>query len=376
MNPIEQEVREMLRSKASQAPVRDEPPPIVLRRSRTLRVVNAIGATAAAAAVVIGVVFGVQSLGDRTTPTPPVAPAGQVVPWLPLPKSRSDAVVDLKAPGGRPCTADDVTLVVARWGIGFDPNRKDVSCNVDPTADGFKVVLRDIVVARPPLPVSIVVAETAPRVGVDGTKASTAGLFFAWSNYCGPITRGREVRFDVTLPGGGTIASTGGGLLPRCERPTDTSTLTFEAAGIVGALFSDMAPTVDNLGIGIDAPPTVGRGTTLTYRVSIDNPLVQDVVLGRCAVDVSPFTCPSDVDLVCPNYAEGFQRGDFDRVFDGNRMNCEGLVGGTIPAGGRVEFEMQLQVPIDLEPGEWTLFWAPEFGPRIDTAATANIVVL
>src|SRR5437016_5724222 len=54
MNPIEQEVREMLHSKVRRAPGHDEPTPEILRRARTRRAFTVGGTILAAAAVIVG----------------------------------------------------------------------------------------------------------------------------------------------------------------------------------------------------------------------------------------------------------------------------------------------------------------------------------
>jgi len=356
MKLIEEEIRMLLRAKVSEAPVKDEPPQLVLRRTRTLRVVNGITATAAAAAVVIAIVIGAQSLGGRRGPVPPVAPGGQVVPWLPLPAAANNAVLNLKPPPDRPCSSNDIaSLFVARWGVGFSPANGNVACQIDPHDDRFKVVLREIIVARGELLVTVRVADTAPTLFVDGKKTHDAGLMFTWNNYCG--AQSKEVRFDVTLPGGGTIASTGAGVVPPCVRPGEPSTLTFDALGTMGASMRDDQASVENLAVSVSAPATVGRGQTLIYRVRLFNFLDRDVPLDPC-----------------PGYAQGLQQGDFDAVLGGYRLNCEGVRGKSIPAGGSVEFEMQMRVPIDHERGEWMLFWIMD--PFQSTPATSVINVL
>lgn len=361
MNPFEQEVREMLRTKVSKAPVRDEPPPVVLRRSKTLRAVNGVGIMAAAAAVVLGIVLGAQTFGggEPVTPDAPVDPGVQVVPWRPLPASSSDGVIDLRPPTGRPCTADDIDpLLVTAIGVGFPASNENVSCTIDPHADGFSVSIRDVIVRFGEVPVTIEVGETAPIIHVDGSKPRAAGLFFTWRNYCDRELD--EANFDFTLPGGGSVASSGKLVPPSCDIPNAPSRMTFDAGGWVGGFFTDDPPVVPNLGYTISAPATVSRGSTLVYRVRVVNRLSEDVRM------ISP----------CPNYAHGFQRGDFDAAHTGNRLNCEGATDETIPAGGVVEFEMRLDVDSTLEPGDWALFWVPELGPRIDTPATARIRVL
>src|SRR6058998_1649129 len=66
MAMLEEEVREMLRSKVRHAPGLDEPPLAVLRRARGRRVFNTVGLAAGLAVVAVGSLIGVKSLG--TTP--------------------------------------------------------------------------------------------------------------------------------------------------------------------------------------------------------------------------------------------------------------------------------------------------------------------
>lgn len=363
MNPIEQEVREMLRTKVAQAPVREEPPPVVLRRTRTLRAINGIGATAAAAAVVLGIVFGAQLLGDRPTPTPPIAPgAAQPVPWLPLAASPNDTdVLDLKPSVGKPCAAGDVSFeVIDGFGFSFLPTRSDVSCVIDPHAAGFSV---SVLSADARVPVTVVVAESTPVLMLDGARrpAAESVFTFSWPNYCGP--RPERFNFSLLIPPGifPEFNAESDVSLPPCIDPLAASTLTVQGVGPRGAGSIALPlvgePAVANLGVAIAAPSTIARGETLEYTVRLNNAQDEDVRLDPC-----------------PDYAEGLQQGDVDALLGQYRLNCEGVKGATIPAGGSVEFEMEMKVLMDQAPGRWTLFWI--FEPFRQLPATTVIEVL
>lgn len=344
MNRIEDEVRELLHSKVAQARVSEVPPPVVLRRVRVLRIINGVGATAGAAAIVLGIVLAAKSLGGQqiTVPSGP----GPIL-WSPALAQgvvqRPDAIaLDLK-----PCRSDQVQPQWIRppplQGFGFLLNG-DVECLIDARA-GFAVSIRDAEGGQP-LPVEVRITDTVPGLLLRRSPGMP-GLGFTWSNYCGP--RPKEIAFDFTLPTGGTItAGALGEYLPSCADAAAASTLTIESLVWFDLTDHSLSPLI-NLIAAIQAPEQAARGTTLSFQVTLENPLDQAVALDPC-----------------PNYEEGLenQLGATGAYYG---LNCDAAP-SVIPAGGSLAFQMRFDVPANVEPGVWRLYWFLLSGGNIATS--------
>jgi hypothetical protein len=100
----------------------------------------------------------------------------------------------------------------------------------------------------------------------------------------------------------------------------------------------------------IEAPPTVRRGGTLRYVVTLTNE-------GESALALSP----------CPSYEQSLHVEG--RSVDSRwRLNCAGA-GGEIAAHSNVSFEVEAAVPADLAGGHVKLSWALRGGPAAGTIA-------
>lgn len=344
MSPIEQEVREMLRTKVAQAPVRDEPPPVVLRRTKTLRAVNGVGILAAAAAIVLGVVLGAQTFGDRSLE--PIRPSDPV-PWISEPAST--VVPPREATATRPCAALDVAItgvlnddLSLPSEMSFGPRGRDVFCVVDPH-DAFEVILRGPDLQ--PLPLEVRVARSVRPFDVDSREPSvTRGLAVRWTNYCGPRAEGRTM--NVVFEKSVLSIEDPWGVLPPCADAGEPSVLEFTGTttSIVDDHLGPLPTTTDPLRLAVrpilEGPARVTRGTTMTFTVTLLNQSNTDIRLDPC-----------------PNYSEGFKTGTESIYAGAYRLNCAEVPSAVLPAGARIAFEMKVDVPTSIRPGEWMLFW-------------------
>jgi len=324
MSPLEQEVREMLRSKVQHAPGRDEPPPEILRRARRSRVVTVAIATLAIAGVVVGILGGIRLFGTSTPFT-----TGPVVGWKDLPVSPigGDIPFDLSAPK---CRASDVALDVqfktsSGSYVEFTNKKSGGRCqlNVFATVSSLKIFegQRDLGV----------IGNT--NFGHPGflVTATPHIIYFHWNSYCGPPLS--EERWEMTLPGG-RISSEAGETVPPCLHLR--SGINFAQAAFDPGV---SVPSVAFLRPFLHAPRSVRAGQLLVYRVTLRNSFGGRVAFGP--------------DKPCPNYHEALD-GEvlLDRAY---QLNCDEL--GSVAPGKSIAFEMRLLVPTTMPPGTYTLRW-------------------
>jgi hypothetical protein len=113
-------------------------------------------------------------------------------------------------------------------------------------------------------------------------------------------------------------------------------------------------PAFINVGVSIAAPPSVHRGSTLKYAVTLNNEISREYRL-------SP----------CPDYVEILGG---KQAFATYQLNCSPV--RTIPAGGTATFEMRLDIPRTLAPGTTRLDWALMDGRLAMPTAFASISLL
>jgi hypothetical protein len=324
MNPIEQEVREMLQSKVRRAPGYDEPPSEILRRARTRRAFTVGGAVLAAAAVIVGVVVVVQSTGK------PVPLTTHPIAWRDLQISPvgGDAPFDLSAPQ---CRAKDVAFEVqfstsSGSYVEFTHKKSGGRCQLDVPATVS----------------SLKIYEGKRDLGVIGTthiahpgflvSATPHIIYFHWNSYCGPPLS--EERWEMTLAGGGRITNSAGERVPPCRHLR--SFITFLQAAFDPAKHAPMSVL---LRPSIEAPKRVRPGELLVYRVKLTNPLKQTISFGS--------------EVECPNYHEAL---DGRRLLDQPyQLNCGGA--GSVAPGKSVSFEMRLLLPATMPVGTYTFRW-------------------
>lgn len=321
MNDIEREVREMLRTKVVEAPVRDEPPPVVLRRTRTLRAVNGVGIMAAAAAVVLGVVFGVQTFGDGDV-VEPDAPI-QRVPWT-----------DTQAP------IDDRELPPCR------AQQLSVSAGVSTLGGQLDFVLRGKEPCRlyPDLRLSLLDDRGREVEGVFALVGYTNNLYpgtrapvaFTVLNDCAVDVA--SFKYQVRLESNEILSVRPTRILagPSAGRPCD--------GDVPPRLDFFSGPPValgeagrEQLGFSLNAPAIVAAGGVLRYEVTITNPTRDRVRLAPCPVFRQTL---SGAGTIRPS---------------SHVLNCV-AAGGSIPAGGRVTFEMEMNID-GLSGANYVLWW-------------------
>jgi hypothetical protein len=338
VSDMEREIRDMLKSKSSRAPVMEEPPKPVLRRARTRKVTNSIGLAAIVAILAVGGFAGVRSLTAAQKVTPDTSGP---VPWAPL---------DAPGPGSElPCRAGDLNFS-ADAGTGssllFSAKRAGIRCTLLPN---FSLKLSDA--NGKALNVRVVIADTVPGIVIDSTRRSQ-GVLFDWSNGCPPTTA--PILFSVTFPeGGGTLSA----LAPKvgditCQGNRSPTTLTMVAGGIRENEAFGSQSGLESALSGV--PTSAAAGDTLRYSVVLRNPTSLPIALDPC-----------------PAYEETLTLGSSYRTGFRWLLNCAAAP-EVIRPGESVRFLMEFGVP-EGETGSARLEWAlPEISVPL---LTANITI-
>lgn len=346
MNPIEQEVRDMLRTKVAQAPVRDEPPPVVLRRTKTLRAVNGVGIMAAAAAVVLGIVLGAQTFGDRNVvePTTP----GKPIPWADLP-------ADHPGESARPCNVVDVDFFAevsdARH-LYFRPATAATICSF--TFDPKSIRASDASTGRD---LGVRVKGFGPtRVDLGGGQGGFS-LPYLWSNYCETtpvavhvaLSDGRGV---LRAPEVATAVPAGSGpSRPQappgaCVDRSKPPTMELGGTGSYAVPSEELDPAFRDVTFSLKAPSPVRRDTTLRYEVIMTNNTDTDIALAPC-----------------PIYSHAVVGEETSEPGGGPfYLNCDAAP-DVIPARGRLVF--QIEISGFKTTGRRTLLWSLQTMPSI-----------
>lgn len=333
----------MLSSKVRNAPGMEDPPQPVLRRARTRRVMNAVGAAMAVVLIVGGSVIGARSLGKTGTIDPALPGTGQVVPWKDVP---AGAITFPPA-----CAASDVTL----------------------TADGSGAPA--LLVTAKDESVNCVIGRVTVRLfdaqGNElGVRVSNTGVFdiavvndprirqmmaFAWGNGCAPIAG--PIRYEVeflgdgnklsttsTRLGEGTLASEPG--LPACPSRDPKTSMTF-----TGVNAEESGPPyknpIDNLVMQLALPESVPAGGILEYQVTLRNPTRTSISL-----------------IDCPVFEQTLGVGERVET-DQTKLNCDAAPAVILP-GSSVTFAMQFPIP--------TNAWQPPADPLQSPAPTQGFI--
>lgn len=165
----------------------------------------------------------------------------------------------------------------------------------------------------------------------------TVWLAVAWRSWCGskpPAT------FEVDLPSGGGALHFFPGATPTCHGGKSVIQ--------TGPFQPFVAPAAPSTKIPLSAKLTqshyrVARGTTLHYRVELDNATGSAYRFGKCPVYVEELGTPENLLA---------SRGIAKEI---HYLNCRGVV---VKAYSSVTFAMQLRVPRTLRKGfllEWQL---------------------
>lgn len=340
---FEEEVREMLQSKVRQAPALDEPPAKVMRRARGRRAMNGAGVTLALAAIAVGSLFGVRSLG-----TSEIEPATKVVKWVEL-----EAFKGHPAPS-RPCGAGDFTFTVGREDapnvsprgrfMNFTPASWRTTCKLDLGSDAQ--TLRFIDDAGRDMEISVRPRELTSEIW----GSANTFVFHEWTNYCGPATR--SVRYEISFPSGDKVAATAAAVLPRCTdrtKPSTIGTAPENGPALLQQRLDGTAALPDEFHISLRAPETVRHSEILRYQVVFTNVTDRPVRLEPCP-DFVHYLKSETQGNPPPTYANG---GAY-------HLNCAGLR-GPIGPGKSVAFEMRIQTGADslnyLPVGRWEIEW-------------------
>lgn len=118
------------------------------------------------------------------------------------------------------------------------------------------------------------------------------------------------------------------------------------------------SPDFSQLAVSIDVPTSVTAGSTLRYTVTLRNTASQPFTFG-----------PS-----CPTYGEWTGGGPRPFAKDFYVLNC--TLAPAIRAGQGVTFAMQMTVPADAVPGQYTILWnfiGPAITPGLPARATVSV---
>jgi hypothetical protein len=356
MSQIEEELHSLLRTKVDQAPVREEPPRVVLSHARRRRARNVVSACAAIALVAFGIV-GLNVVGTDRTVVPLEPPT--VVPWAPVPFEGTAPLHDPPA-----CRADDLDFVPLSEGpgsIGFRPKDPRLVCLM---ASSFE--LRVLDQTGRDLGVEVVRGSSlSPAIYVEKPERVTA-FFFKWETGCTPITD--PITYVVTLAeDGGTLQADA----PAVKTPCDVARTPVLQLLDEGTLAQPdiRVLTIADLDLELSSlPASVRRGTTLRYQVTLTNSTM------RRTISLDP----------CPGFEQSISSGDSD-VIAIHLLNCDEAPSELAPAevdssgehetkpGDAVTFAMELSIPTDFPLGDARLAWRL-FG-REDLPSTAFVEI-
>jgi hypothetical protein len=337
---MEREVREMLKSKSSRAPVMEEPPKPVLRRARARKATNSIGLAVVVAILAVGSLVSVRSLVS----TEPIEPLTRLpVPWVSIPPSPTGGGIE-------PCRASDLVFSVAGGPsaeMAFTPRSDLIRCVID-----RKLTIELFNDADKKLSVPVGVADRFEDLVVYNREVLRLALF-SWTNGCAPTTG--PIRFRVTLPNGGgmleaTATRTDSGEL-GCTGSRSNTTLTIQSGGSASSGYV-RHDALDMLTVRLSQMPrSVRAGTELRYVVLLTNAT-------GAAVPLDP----------CPDYDQTLTvLNNSTSTSVVNKLNCAAAP-NSIPARSRLTLEMRFAVPADSNAAPAELSWAftrPGFG-RVD----------
>lgn len=304
-------------------------------------------------------------------PTPsPSSSRPAAVPWLPLPAAHQYAQAPQPSPsppipvtpGTAMCSAAQLEGIGVPGGAATGHmdlpvsvrNRGASACYLEGYADvsimdsaGSMLAQASGTTGRgtffadaPVLPVVMEPGTAALSSAVPGQRSTEHGQ--AWMNVeWYDCQRRQAASLLMTLPGGGGMLSIPfafkGPYSPACDVPGHTTDSGLSRGPLTpSALEWPPQPAFIMVAVSIVAPPSVRRGSTLRYTVTLSN---------RSPVEyrLSP----------CPDYSEILGAKQAPATY---QLNCSSL--GVIAAGRSAAFEMRIEVPRSLAAGTTQLHWA------------------
>ena len=288
------------------------------------------------------------SSGTGSGPSVPTAtPTGSAtIPWVDRPGTPLS--VPASASAGRPCRAADLDIAAGLSGAFQGLATQELTLR-DRAADAcFLAGAPQVVLTNAGARSRVSPGQFAAK-RLDLASGSSAGLVVGTPAACAgsgqPIVATSVL---LTLPTGDAVTVGGTRIDTECGAPT---VVEFGAADVLPAA----APgPLDSLSATLDAPQTVARGATLTYRVTLVN---------QSAVSVALSPCPSYTEVLGAGTSAGQQT---------LLLNCQ--AGASIAANAAVTFEMKLAVPASAPPGDTKLTWTLEVpdGPVAGTVITVT----
>jgi hypothetical protein len=196
-----------------------------------------------------------------------------------------------------------------------------------------------------------------------------AVVYLVWSNWCGPgsTAAGRSGALprgiDIGLPGGTTVVVPVTSA-PRCDQPSDPSTLS--ATPFSPAVRELPASSRLPLSVALAGPrPTLVKPGLHAFRARRGEILSFQVVLtntGATAFHFAPASCPVYLEQVVPAPAQEYV------------LNCRPV--GAIAPHASVVFEMEAAIPLRIRAGLGLVSWdlAPTTYLSPSAAAAVSII--
>jgi hypothetical protein len=270
--------------------------------------------------------------GSGTNAATPAAAAAGIVPWVDVPGTPQSPAGSTTA--ARQCTASDLDIVAGRAGAFRGQATQELDVR-DRSADACFLAgvpqgqvpnagARSRVSSGAFAAQRVDLVPGASAIVLIGTPTACAGS--------GQPVVGSSVQ--LTLPNGDAVTVGGTRIDTECGAP---AVVAFEPVSP-----PDAAPgPLGMLSVSIAAPPTVARGTVLTYRVTLTNPSATSTTL-------SP----------CPSYSQVLGMGGGTPVQQALLLNCPAAA--SIATNAAVTYEMRLAVPASTPTGPTKLSWRLE----------------
>jgi hypothetical protein len=192
----------------------------------------------------------------------------------------------------------------------------------------------------PPVPVLMKPGTTAlPTTPSPGQQVSPGQATMNMSWYDCRQPQAAQLTLDLPAAGGRLVVpfSMKGSYSPACDSPSSSPFVSLSRGPLSPAGFSwPPAPDYITVAITVSAPPSVRRGSTLVYYVTLENTSRMDYRLGEC-----------------PDYNEFLQAKAVVASF---QLNC-GPVAEIVP-GTSATFQMKLVVPSEISTGPNDVTWA------------------
>jgi hypothetical protein len=321
------------------------PPATIRRRSRRRRAVVTVTIAVAVTCAVAVVLAGWPGPAPTTTPAGPL-PGERVVPWIPAPAaSRPVDQGQPTVPPGTPACATGQLQASVGWegatgsvaGWAAFTNRGSAPCVL---AGYPRIELLDShggalpLTGDPPLGRS---KANPPPVLL--RSESRARAEFGWMNWCGQNPG--PIRVRITLPRGGVLVPTidpitPRQLAPRCDKRGSPSRLS--RGPFIAAESQPPPDPLSTLGVTVAVPDSIVAGQRLHYTVTLTNPTDTPLSLREC-----------------PSYEESVSVDSGGTASERHLLNCPPV--GAIGPGQQVDFEMVLNIPATLRPGDGVLVW-------------------